>query len=285
MIEPVLSDEALLADVEAARADADAVHLWWLGQSGFLVAHGGRLLALDPYLSDSLTRKYADTDTPHVRMTRRVIAPDALPALDVVTSSHNHTDHLDAETLGPILDAGAQLVCPAANVEFAAQRLGREPDVGLADGERASIAGFELEAVPAAHPELGPAYAGYLVRCGGRTLYHSGDTLVFDGMAERLHPADIDVALLPINGALGNMDAGEAARTAHDIGARLAVPCHYEMFAFNTADPAEFAEACELTGQPYRVLRAGERLSVPRSPRAGSRSLPPPRGFDSRRPS
>jgi len=259
VIEPLLADAALLADVEAARGEP-GVHLWWLGQSGYLVQHEGRHLLLDPYLSDSLTRKYAGTDTPHVRMTRRVIAPDALPPVDVVTSTHNHTDHLDAETLGPVLDNGAALVCPAANAAFAQERLGRPPAVALGFGERVAIAGFELEAVPAAHPEPGPGYAGYLVRVVGRTLYHSGDTMVFDGQAERARGAD--VALLPINGALGNMDAVAAAGLAHAIGAGVAIPCHYEMFEFNTADPADFVRECERLGQPCRVLRAGERFSL-----------------------
>jgi L-ascorbate metabolism protein UlaG (beta-lactamase superfamily) len=259
VIEPALADDALLADVERAR-DEPGVHLWWLGQSGFLVAHDGRHLLLDPYLSDSLTRKYAETATPHERISRRVIAPERLDFVDVVTSSHNHTDHLDAETLAPILETGAALVVPAANRAFAAERLGREPHTALAEGETVTLAGFALEAVPAAHPEPAPEYAGYLVRCAGATLYHSGDTLLFEGMTERLPP--VDVALLPINGRLANMNAGDAARCAHAIRTRTAIPCHYDLFAFNTADPAEFAAECELVGQPFRILRLGERFTV-----------------------
>jgi L-ascorbate metabolism protein UlaG (beta-lactamase superfamily) len=259
VIEPALADDALLADVERARGEP-GVHLWWLGQSGYLVQHAGRHLLLDPYLSDSLTRKYAGTATPHVRISRRAIAPEALAFVDVVTSSHNHTDHLDAETLAPILQGGARLVVSRANREFAAQRLNHEPHAALARGERVELAGFELQAVPAAHPDDAPEYAGYLVRCGGTTIYHSGDTLRFEGMEDGLPAAD--VALLPINGKLANMDARDAARLAHAIGARIAVPCHYDMFAFNTADPAEFAAECELAGQPFRVLRLGERLTV-----------------------
>ena len=45
--------------------------------------------------------------------------------------------------------------------------------------------------------------------------------------------------------------------------ARLAVPMHFEMFEFNTASPDAFAAECERLGQPYRVLRAGERLGAP----------------------
>jgi len=54
----------------------------------------------------------------------------------------------------------------------------------------------------------------------------------------------------------------EAARLAHECGARLAVPCHFERFEFNTASPEEFVGECERLGQPYRRLRARERLSI-----------------------
>src|SRR5882757_5995388 len=102
MIEPLLKDDALLVDLKAAALDADHFHLWWLGQSGFLVQWQNHHLLLDPYLSDSLTKKYASTDKPHVRMTELVVAPERLNFIDVVTSSHNHTDHLDRETLLPL---------------------------------------------------------------------------------------------------------------------------------------------------------------------------------------
>src|SRR5215213_1728986 len=98
MIEPFLSDDAFLADVERARAQSGRLNIWWLGQSGFLIQWDGKHVLFDPYLSDSLTKKYAATDKPHVRMSERVIDPARLDFVDVVTSSHNHTDHLDGET-------------------------------------------------------------------------------------------------------------------------------------------------------------------------------------------
>ena len=87
MIEPYAKDAAFLQDVRA-RVDAapDAFRLWWLGQSGFLLQWNGRHLLLDPYLSDSLTEKYSATDKPHERLTARVVAPEKLDFVDVVTS-------------------------------------------------------------------------------------------------------------------------------------------------------------------------------------------------------
>jgi L-ascorbate metabolism protein UlaG (beta-lactamase superfamily) len=279
MIQPRLADDAFLADIAAARTDGapGKLHAWWLGQSGFLVLHAGRFLLFDPYLSDSLTKKYARTDKPHVRMTARVVDPARLSFVEVVTTSHNHTDHLDAETLQPLLAAapGAKLVTAAANAAFVADRLGadlRPRLVPLAQGESATVGGFTLEAVPAAHEELSPAFAGFVVTAGPFRIYHSGDTVLFPGMVERLKPFAIDLALLPINGrsperrVSGNLDGIEAARLAHDIGARCVVPCHYEMFEFNTASPVTFAGECARLGQPCLIPRAGERLTLAARP-------------------
>ncbi|HEX5621744.1 MAG TPA: MBL fold metallo-hydrolase [Solirubrobacteraceae bacterium] len=270
MITPVQAGAALLADVRAA--DPDRLHLWWLGQSGFLVAWGGRHLLLDPYLSDSLTRKYADTDKPHVRMTELVVEPSELGFVDVVTASHAHTDHLDPDTLRALGDV--PLVAPEAHRDLAAERAGREP-LGIDDGETVEVAGFSITAVPAAHEAIEHddtgrmLHLGYVVRCGAYALYHAGDTVAYDDLAPRVRAvAPIDVALLPINGSrperrvAGNLWGAEAAAVAHAIGARLAVPMHFEQFAFNTEPPDAFVGECERLGQPYRVLRAGERLTV-----------------------
>src|SRR5713101_365890 len=147
MIKPLLQDDDFLADVRAACADAENLNLWWLGQSGFLVQWQGRHLLLDPYLSDSLTRKYEQTAKPHVRMTERVVSPDRLNFIDVTTSSHNHTDHLDPETLGPLMKANPrmELVIPEANREFVVNRLGivAELPCGLDAGTSVTLAGFK----------------------------------------------------------------------------------------------------------------------------------------------
>ncbi|HEX5411152.1 MAG TPA: MBL fold metallo-hydrolase [Terriglobia bacterium] len=269
MMRPALQDSEFLADVRAVDANDGHFRLWWLGQSGFLVQWRGGHLLLDPYLSDSLTKKYAETDKPHIRMTERVVEPSALDFVDVVTSSHNHTDHLDGETLRPLLrvNPGLRIVVPEANRQFAAERLGIDPQLplGVREGETVAVGVFRLTAVPAAHEDLRPEYAGYVVQFGAWTVYHSGDTLLYNGMAARLRKFAIDVALLPINGraperrVAGNLNAREAVALAEEIGARLVIPCHYEMFTFNTADPREFTEAAEAIGQPYHLLRSGER--------------------------
>src|SRR6266516_4154682 len=277
MIKPALQDEDFLEDVDRARTEPEHLHLWWLGQSGFLVQWQNHHLAFDPYLSDSLTDKYSDTDQPHVRITERVVAPERLQFLQVVTSSHNHTDHLDKETLVPLLrvNPGLELVIPEANREFVVNRLEITAEMprGLDAGQSLALAGFKIHAVPAAHNDLTQdpwgrhKYLGYVVEAGPWTIYHSGDTVRFDGMEDWLTPWSIDVALLPINGnrperqVAGNLDGREAATLAKEIGARLVIPCHYDMFEFNTASPDIFASTAQQLGQPWRILQCGEHWS------------------------
>lgn len=277
MIKPVRSDQALLDDIRAAADEPGALHLWWLGQSGFLIRWDGVHVLFDPYLSDSLTRKYADTDKPHVRMTELVVDPSWLNFVDVVTSSHNHTDHLDGETLVPLMKVNddLQLVIPEANRAFVAERLHCDPQwpIGLDDGASVEFGSCTLTGVPAAHETLDRddegrlRCLGYILQAGPWTVYHSGDTIRFDGMAERLKPYNVDIAMLPINGSAperrvaGNLNGPEAAQLAHDIGARIVIPCHYEMFEFNTEPPAAFEAECLRLGQACATLRAGERWS------------------------
>jgi L-ascorbate metabolism protein UlaG (beta-lactamase superfamily) len=277
MIEPFKSDDDLLREIRTTDPGRGCA-IWWLGQSGFLVKHSIGHLLFDPYLSESLTKKYAATDKPHVRMTRRPIDPLRLDMVDVVTSTHAHTDHLDAETLTPLrrVNANLRLVLPESNRTAAIERLQTTGDwlVGVNDGETIDVRGFAFHPVPAAHESIerdehGRArFLGYVVRFGDPpiTIYHSGDCVLYDRQAELLAPFRIDVAILPINGlrperrVAGNFWGREAAELAHAIGAKLAVPCHFEMFEFNTEPPDEFIAACERLGQPYRILRCGERF-------------------------
>jgi L-ascorbate metabolism protein UlaG (beta-lactamase superfamily) len=274
---PQLKNDALLDDIRTAAADRDSFHLWWLGQSGFLLQWQGKHVLIDPYLSDSLTKKYASTEIPHIRMTELVADPARLNFIDMVTSSHNHTDHLDAETLIPLIKANPnlKLIIPEANRNFVAERLSIAATIpiGLNDSKSVNEKGFIFNGVPAAHEnierdELGRCkFMGYVIQFGGWSVYHSGDTVWHDEIVAQLQCFSIDVALLPINGravarkVAGNLNAKEAVTFAKRINARLVIPCHYDMFTFNTADPAEFVNEAKTQNQAYRVLQCGERWS------------------------
>ena len=98
--------------------------------------------------------------------------------------------------------------------------------------------------MPAVHP--GDHCIGYVVAAGRHRLYHSGDTTWVDPGVR-----SIDVAFVPINGKLNNLDGPQGARLARSVEAALAVPCHYGLFAFNTATPDAFV--ANATGSDSRI--------------------------------
>src|SRR5262245_7622715 len=110
MIEPVRQGPELVEELEGIAPRPGSLLVWWLGQSGFLIKSPVGLLAIDLYLSEHLTRKYAGTGRPHVRMTRAPLGGSELRDLDLVLASHRHSDHLDPGTLPDLLAAAPRAV-------------------------------------------------------------------------------------------------------------------------------------------------------------------------------
>jgi L-ascorbate metabolism protein UlaG (beta-lactamase superfamily) len=279
MIEPFLQGPELIAEIFRTNPSPASLAIWWLGQSGFLIKSGTGILVIDPYLSEHLTRKYEGTSRPHVRMTRAPLRGADLYRVDIVLASHKHSDHLDQETVSGLLAASpdARLVLPASLVEHAAA-IGLPSDrfSGIDAGEMVERAGFRVRAVASAHERIDcdadgrHLYLGYVIETEGLRLYHSGDSLAYDGLAEALGREPFDVLLLPINGrnsargVPGNMNAAEAVDLAARVRPRYLVPHHYDMFVFNTVAVEEFeTEARRLPAEVQpRILRCGERWEI-----------------------
>jgi L-ascorbate metabolism protein UlaG (beta-lactamase superfamily) len=279
MIEPVRDGPELIEEIRQTRPAPGSLVLWWLGQSGFLIKSSSGTLVVDPYLSEHLTRKYENSARPHVRMTRALLRGGDLTDVSLILASHKHSDHLDPETLPELMAASSQavLVLPAALLEHAlslglpAKRL-----LGTDAGKSVVAGGFAIRPVPSAHEQIDRdqagrhLYLGYVIECQGLRLYHSGDSLAYDGLVQELGDAPFDVLFLPINGrdprrgVPGNMTAAEAVDLAAQVRPRFLVPHHYDMFTFNTVPIATFeAEARRLPpGVEARILRCAERWEI-----------------------
>jgi L-ascorbate 6-phosphate lactonase len=234
------------------------VELTWLGQSGFVVRAAGTTLLLDPYLSPGDDRLVAPPDR-----------PDAFTGLDAVVITHEHMDHFDQDACRALADASPQahFAVPRPIVDqVTALGIAAERVVAMQPGDSATFGASTVTATAACHGvHVADAYTlgrelsggdvrflGYVVLAGGVRVYHAGDTIAFDGLAESVREIGADVALVPINGRspereaqdlVGNLGPSDAAELAAATGARVAVPLHYEMFAANTGDPLAFVEA------------------------------------------
>ena len=277
MIKAIRKNNDLVDDIFANLADHHNFYLWWLGQSGYLLQYKNQRILIDPYLSDSLTKKYANTEKPHVRISEMVISPELLPTINFITSSHNHTDHLDAETIIPVLKKNKQckVIAPEANRKFVCDRLSIEKELTITidAGETIDIDQISITAVPAAHNTIEKdengkcAFLGYVFKIGDWCIYHSGDTLMYDGMTELLKTFKPHVVILPINGndpkrkVAGNLNSDEAIALAKNIGKTIVIPCHYDLFEFNTADINYFINKATIENQAYCVLELGGKFS------------------------
>jgi L-ascorbate metabolism protein UlaG (beta-lactamase superfamily) len=278
MIKPLQKDKQLITDINSTINKTEGFRVWWLGQSGFLLQFQGKHLLFDPYLSDSLSKKYAQTDKPHTRISELVIDPSLLNMIDAITSSHNHTDHLDAETLLPIFEKNSAIkfIIPEANRAFVCERVKCKNDfpIGLNDLQSIDIESFKIIGVPAAHNSIerdeagNLKFMGFVVTFGRYKVYHSGDTIWYDRIVEILKEFEVDIAFLPINGnkperrVAGNLNYEEAAKLGKEIGAKLTIPHHYDLFEFNTENSQNFIQKAEQYGINYKVLQLGERIEI-----------------------
>jgi L-ascorbate 6-phosphate lactonase len=116
---------------------------------------------------------------------------------------------------------------------------------------------------------VGFRWLGYILQLNGVTLYHAGDTILYDGLVERLRTHSIDIACLPVNGRdgwrerrgmIGNLDGREAAELAVAVNAEVLIPMHNDMFAANHVSPAILADFLDRTypRQKYHWLQPGE---------------------------
>lgn len=254
----------------------DSLALWGLGQSGVLVKGPDGLIAIDPCLSTIVD------DLSGGRLTRAFpppAQPDTLSSVDYILCTHEHIDHFDPRTVVPMLKASpeAKVVLPGWAVE-AAHQAGIDDARLIVPGDPFTLPGtsLRLTTVPGAHygldydPEKGYRWLGYLIEWNGVTLYHAGDTIIYDGYIEALQRLPKpNLALLPINGRdrfredhhlTGNFSPVEAVRLAETLGWQTIVPIHNDQYAYNSVPWTYLAQALEQFAPRlrYKYIQPGE---------------------------
>jgi L-ascorbate 6-phosphate lactonase len=221
---------------------AGKIGVQWLGQAGFLIQdEKGLLIAVDPYLSDSVEKKLGP-DFKRI-MPAPAAAEELLPDLLLIT--HHHEDHYDVETVPVIMKQGGTFLigCPVS--VRTAREDGSEAarTAALLPKERITAKGVGITAVYADHGELAPEAIGFLVEISGLTIYIVGDSAYRPKEMKACLPETIDVMIVPINGEYGNCSPEEAALLARDLQAKYVIPCHFWMFPRHRGDPQRFIDA------------------------------------------
>jgi len=250
------------------------VAIGWLGQAGFAFRYGRRAFLIDPYLSDSLAAKYEGKEFPHPRMMPAPVAPGDLSGIGWVFCSHRHGDHMDPGTLPVIADniPECRFIVPAACVGHAVESVGlpREAVSGVNAGQHVELAhGFHVEVLASAHEELAfndrgeSEFLGFIFQLGDVRIYHSGDCTPYRGLEQSLSADPVDIAIMPVNGRdeyrtsrgiIGNFHLEEALRICEDCRIPVLLPCHFGMFAFNTADVAALKMRAQTLAGSVRIV-------------------------------
>jgi N-acyl-phosphatidylethanolamine-hydrolysing phospholipase D len=256
-------------------AIAPSPTLTWVGHATYAIHDGVDVVLTDPHFGErALVR-------------RRHIPPGiplaAIPPKAFAVISHNHYDHLDADTVDR-LPATVGWYVPLGLGDWFRER-GRENVIELDWWEQARRGRWTITCLPSQHwSKRGVAdtnatlWCAWLIDSGDTRYFFAGDTGYFHGFAEygrRFAP--IDVALLPIGAyeprwfmRSQHMNPPEAYRAFLDLKARYMLSMHWGTFDL-TDEPLDLpprvlddvvrAEG----GDPRRVrnLAIGERWKLP----------------------
>lgn len=279
MVNNSYTQASIAGQVKGLHVPYGHLALWALGQQGYLIKGGSRVIIIDPYLSNYVEELTPNAPGEFARLVPIVIRPEELDMVDLALATHHHADHCDPHTLVPLLQASpharlvASYTCRDLLVGLGVdpQRI-TAPPIGQAVDYGEELA---ITAIPSAHygfePDAfgNPAFLGYIISMNGVTLYHAGDTVIYDGLIEHLKQRQIDIVCLPINGRdwfreredlVGNMDYREAAELTVTVGADVLLPGHNDMFKGNKINPAYLLDYLSTHHPQQRVhfLRGGE---------------------------
>jgi L-ascorbate metabolism protein UlaG (beta-lactamase superfamily) len=243
--------------------------LTWYGHSAFkIVTPGGRVLLVDPWLTNPVFEKAKDELA-------------ALKHVDLILVTHGHSDHVgDAVEIGK--KTRAKLVATFDLADAMVKHLGYPAELAQADtvghfgGELALLDDEVKVAFVRAHHGSGIAAdersalrhggspGGFVITIrGGPTIYHTGDTDLFSDMALVSRFQKIDIMLVCI-GDHFTMGPGRAAEAVKLVGPRTVVPMHYGTFPVLTGTPEAFEQELKRrkVKARLRVMKIGETIPL-----------------------
>ncbi len=246
----------LAKTIQNTVVDPGSLAVSWLGGSGFVFkAADGRIIYIDPYLSDSLDVFYSWKRLP---LSPIPMLPQEVVA-DLILVTHAHEDHLDPHAIPEMAEAGQSIFAGPTMCREAMHEWGLPADriVEINRGDSQTLAGTPVSAVLAHH--VSPAGAqtpdavGFVLDLDGIVVYHTGDTLYTPDL-QAIKARSPQLMIVCINGQYGNMNPQEAARLTSEIEPAVVIPVHWGLVAENTSDPADFVRALAKTGSRARPV-------------------------------
>lgn len=222
----------------------------WLGQAGLMFETMGKIIMVDPYLSDSV----GETINPLKH--RRVPVDESIFDIkpDIIVLTHDHLDHTDPETLKHYLteDSGVCVLAPYNAWQIARKLGGNNNYVAFNRHTQWTEGDITFTAVKAEHSDL--MAIGVIIEAEGKKYYVAGDTLYNTEIFEDL-PHDINAVFLPVNGEGNNMNFSDAKKFCKKIGT-VAVPMHCGLF--DNIDMNKFGYSPKVVPEFFKEINIGE---------------------------
>jgi L-ascorbate metabolism protein UlaG (beta-lactamase superfamily) len=220
----------------------------YLGHSGFEIELGGTLIYIDLYLDNSERRG----------MQREIKAPvraEEIDRADFIFITHEHPDHFEKPTVEKIVNrTGALVIAP--NCVLRELSIPSNNKMEAVVGDEFVVKGVEVKVVKAVHPQSA-CPVGYIIKKGGKSVYHSGDTYEFGGMFD----IKADYALIPVGGTY-TMDVYSAYKASKELNCRYIIPMHYNTNDRIRQNMSEFAREVESNKIKPIVMKVGDKIEI-----------------------
>ena len=185
-------------DISQWRGQRD-LQLTWLGHTTFLIKIDDKVILTDPMFSP---RAGSFGWVSPKRYSKTIASTDSLPLIDVVLITHNHSDHLDEDSIKALIPKTRHFITPLAVGELLEEWGVSHKKITELDWWQAkSIDDLIITAAPAKHTsERGifdknkTLWASYGIQGNQQNIYLSGDSGWFKGLyeiGERLGPFDV----------------------------------------------------------------------------------------------
>ncbi len=267
----------LIRQMNALHVPPGCLAIWGMGQMGVaLKGDDSGIIYIDLCLSN-ITAERFNRDK-FQRAFPPPVEPGQIDNASYVLCTHEHLDHTDPWTLGPLAGASrqAKFVISGWSHELLDEAdIARDRRIMASTDGPIQLGKVRLHTIPAAHYDLdkderGYRWLGFILEWNGVTFYHSGDTLVYPGYLERMKALPrADVAMVAANGrdvyreqfgVFGNMLPIEAAWLAKELGWDVLISGHNDLFLWNTLPAGALADELRQLHprQKYHILQPGE---------------------------
>jgi L-ascorbate 6-phosphate lactonase len=243
--------QGFMENVMETKTGPGKLAIFWLGQAGFMIrTPQGKLIAIDPYLSN-----FCESLIGFKRIMLSVLPPEELET-DYLFLSHDHPDHFDADLMELLKYKGNIGIFGPESCRKAVENAGIPSDrfTLLREGQIEKLGEFSVIPVKADHGELAPDAQGFVFDFGFAKVYFAGDTAYSPDKLRKVFEIRPEIALLPINGEYGNLNAAEAVKLSGEIGAKVLIPCHFWTFIEHGALPVELKRAMEQQASAAEIL-------------------------------